>query len=408
VTTTREATRAEAETLVTISLVRLGTDTRLARLFWELRRSNAFGGSIDGLDLANRLGEVLGLSNDEWDQCLGRAGPRARKAMREAEDLGLTLLHAFDSGYPAPLAEIVDPPIALWVAGDPSVLGGPAVAIVGSRRATPAGLAVARRLSSELAAAGVTVTSGLARGIDGAAHRGALDATGRTIAVLGNGPDIAYPSEHRGLMADVARAGAVVTEFPPGAPPYASHFPLRNRIISGLSKAVVVVEASDRSGSLITARAALEQGREVLAVPGSVASGCSRGCHALIKDGARLVETVEDILEELSWSAPRHVQAQHSKHLVIKGLERFMAPGDPVSVDELAIRSGRPAAQWLADLALLELEGAVVRTAGGSFMRVDAPATYIDTQGGGERKGTGIAHGKGTRHRRVAGEGEDD
>jgi DNA processing protein len=292
--------------------------------------------------------------------------------------------------------------------GDPDVLSKPAVAVVGSRRATPTGLAAARRLSQQLAEAGLAVVSGLARGIDGAAHRGALEAGGTTVAVLGNGLDVIYPAEHRELMAAVGRAGAAVSEFPPGTPPRPRHFPLRNRIISGLSRAVVVVEASEKSGSLITARAALEQGRDVLAVPGSIASGAYRGCHALIKDGARLVETVEDILQELGWPmAPNGLQAESRNTLFSNGLERFMPPGEPASIDELAVASGRPAADWLAELTLLELSGRVARTAGGAFVRLDGPATYIGTPDTKE-KGTGSGHGKGSRGRRVAGEGEDD
>ena len=194
-----------------------------------------------------------------------------------ARAIGIDVITVLDPRYPHRLMNIPDPPIVLWTIGRPEVLAGPAVAVVGSRRATPTGLAVSRRLSGELAAAGVTVVSGLARGIDGAAHRGALDAAGGTVAVLGNGPDVAYPREHRELMAAIKVTGIVISEFPAGTRPESRHFPLRNRIISGLSLAVVVVEASEKSGSLITARAALEQGRDVLAVPGSIASGSLPG-----------------------------------------------------------------------------------------------------------------------------------
>ena len=181
------------------------------------------------------------------------------------------------------------------------------MAIVGSRAATDYALQVAARLGAELAARGVVVASGLARGVDSAAHRGCLDAGGATVAVLGSGVDRIYPAEHADLAARICESGALVSELGPGAPPLPEHFPLRNRIISGISLAVVVVEAYDKSGSLITARCALEQGRDVMAVPGSVLSGRNRGSHALLKDGAKVVESADDILEELGWAArPRH------------------------------------------------------------------------------------------------------
>jgi DNA processing protein len=253
------------------------------------------------------------------------------------------------------------------------------------------------------------VVSGLARGIDGAAHRAAVDAGGRTVAVLGSGPDVVYPAEHRELFQAVRRAGAVVTEFPPGARPNPRHFPLRNRIISGLSQAVVVVEASEKSGTLITARAAIEQGRDVLAVPGSVLSGRYRGCHALIKDGARLVETVDDILEELG--RPRRGESgptTDGKALFPKSLAASFPAGDTVTVDELADRTGRPAAEWLRELAILEVAGLIARVPGGGYVRVDGPATYIEGQAARERKETGTLHAEGSRRRRIAREGEDD
>lgn len=205
--------------------------------------------------------------------------------------------------YPALLARIADPPVRLWLRGDPHALRGPCVALVGSRAASPYGLAVAERLAADLARAGVTVVSGLARGVDSAAHRGALaatGATGRTIAILGSGVDVIYPAEHEALADRIVnQGGAILSELPPGSPPRRGHFPRRNRLISGLSLAVVVIEASARSGSLQTARFALEQGREVLAVPGSIVGERFRGSHALLRDGAKLVESASDILEEL-------------------------------------------------------------------------------------------------------------
>ena len=201
--------------------------------------------------------------------------------------------------YPTTLAAIYDPPPTIWVKGDVDVLRAPAVAIVGSRRASPYALEVARRLGADLARRQVTVVSGMARGVDSAAHRGALEGGGVTVAVFGCGVDVIYPPEHRALAARISERGALVSEFEPGMPPLKHNFPRRNRIISGLSLAVVVVEAADGSGSLITADCALEQGRAVLAVPGNVLGGRNYGAHALLRDGAKLVECADDILEEL-------------------------------------------------------------------------------------------------------------
>jgi DNA processing protein len=368
---------ATLETLVALSLLRLGTDTAVARLFNDLSRG-ALNLAQDVQAIARHITSAYGADTEARFAVLRH---RAHGALANARSLGVDVVTVLDATYPSRLRNIPDPPIALWTVGCPDALGGPAVAIVGSRRATPTGLAVSRRLSLELATAGVTVVSGLARGIDGAAHRGALDAAGRTVAVLGNGLDVAYPREHHELMAAIQALGCVMSEFPPGARPEARHFPLRNRIISGLSLAVVVVEASEKSGSLITARAALEQGRDVLAVPGSVASGTYRGCHALIKDGARLVETVDDILEEIGRPGQELLpRTSSNKQRPVNNLDRFLRADEPVSVDELAVRSGRPAAECLADLTLLEVSGFVARTTGGGFVKLDGPATYIKAQ----------------------------
>ena len=214
---------------------------------------------------------------------------------------GVTAVSWTDPAYPPQLAEIDDPPAVLWVRGDPLPLSSPAVAVVGSRTGTPYACAVAEHLAAGLADRGVAVISGLARGVDAAAHRGALAGGGPTVAVLGSGVDVVYPPEHASLADAVVGQGALVSELGPGAPPLRHHFPRRNRILSGLSRAVVVVEATVRSGSLITARLAAEQGREVMAVPGNVLSGRSRGAHRLIRDGARIVETADDILEEIGF-----------------------------------------------------------------------------------------------------------
>jgi DNA processing protein len=298
---------------------------------------------------------------------LREARLRARQSAEAAARLRVPIVTVLDEMYPDRLREIADPPLTLWVRGVPSVLASPAVAVVGSRQATSSGLAMARQLGHELAAAGLTVVSGLARGIDAAAHQGALDAGGATTAVLGSGIDVIYPREHADMAAVIETRGALVTEHAPGTPPLPPYFPLRNRVISGMSLAVVVVEASERSGSLITARLALEQGRDVLAVPGPVMPGRHRGCHALIKDGARVVETVRDVLEEIGWTAVPAGEAGNP--LNINGFEVDLRPGEALTADALAERSGRPVAEILVALTRLELAGRVVRTPGGVFLR---------------------------------------
>jgi len=282
---------------------------------------------------------------------------------------GITLVTSWDAGYPARLKHITDPPAGLWRRG-PLDWDGKAVAIVGSRTATPAGVLVARQLSRDLAERGYIIVSGLAAGIDGAAHQAALDAGGATLAVLGCGVDVVYPSCHRTLAAAIAETGCLASEFSPGTPPRPWQFPLRNRIISGLSQAVIVVEASERSGSLITARTALEQGRDVLAVPGSVASGRYRGCHALIRDGARLVETVKDVVEELEGLTLENPAVSASNSLFISYLEPVMARAETYTIDDLAERTGRPVAELLTELGHLEIGGRIARTSAGRFVRV--------------------------------------
>jgi DNA processing protein len=350
----------DLELIVAASLLRLGGDTRAARLFKErgLTPRNALTG----------LADALGLEGPARADQMARAGARARAATAEAACQRLTIVSGLDGRYPALLSAIPDPPLVLWVSGDASWLDKPAIAVVGSRHGSASGLAMARQLGRELAEAGLMVVSGMARGIDGAAHRGALEAGGATVAVLGNGLDVTYPPEHAALAKDIASRGALVSEFPPGTPPLAAHFPLRNRIISGLCRAVVVVEASERSGSLITARAALEQGRDVLAVPGNVASGRYRGGHALIKDGARLVETVGDILEEIAWPAPGARPPDSDwKSRDRNDLLSLIRPGSVLDLDALAAETGRSAGDLLAELGTLEIAGRIRRLPGGGF-----------------------------------------
>lgn len=364
--------------LVALSMVRLGSDTKGPRAFQDVLWAEVCRDSpaVRPTELLARLVALVGTPPDDRPRCIAEASRRATRALVQSEAAGLTVLSRDVRAYPSLLAAIPDPPIVLWVRGQADVLARPAVAIVGSRHATAVGAEVARQLGAGLAGAGLVVVSGLARGVDAAAHRGALEAGGVTVGVLGCGVDVPYPRPHVALAASIAARGAVVAEFPPETLPYPAHFPLRNRIISGLALATVVIEASDRSGSLITARLALEQGREVLAVPGNVLSGSSRGCHALIKDGAGLVETVEDVLSALGWTLPAMpTEGDSSKSSAVSDLDEMFPAGTPLSADELALRTGRPVAEWLAQLGALEVAGRVERTPGGLFLRLDGPAT---------------------------------
>jgi len=267
-----------------------------------------------------------------------------------------------------------DCPPLLWYRGTLAALHGPAVAIVGARSASVTGVELAERLAADLSARGVTVVSGLARGVDGAAHRGAVR-TGRTIAVMASGADRVYPIEHEALARDITRHGLVISEYPPGTVPLPFRFPQRNRVISGLSDAVVVVEASERSGSLITAACALEQGREVMAVPGRVLGGRNRGGHALLRDGAKIVESADDIVGELQhlpgWTSLGAVETNDGQpdaygHPVLGHMEA----GRAYAFDSLAAVSGLDGPALMGVLSALELAGRVRRIAGGNFLRV--------------------------------------
>jgi DNA processing protein len=276
--------------------------------------------------------------------------------------------------YPPRLRDIPDPPSQLWLRGQRQALDGRAVAVVGSRRASPGALETARRLAAGLAGVGLTIVSGLARGCDAAAHRGALDAGGRTVAVLGSGLDVIYPPEHGGLADEIAGRGAIVSELPPGSPPLPHHFRQRNRLISGLAIGVVVIEANERSGSLITAGYALAQGREVMVVPGTVHAGRNRGGHLLIRDGAALVENAEDVLAVLlhAMPPPAAVASPLAADEDSDAGDPVMAaldPDDPQDFDQLSARLPLSTDQLLARLAELELSGQVRRVAGGRFLR---------------------------------------
>jgi len=275
-------------------------------------------------------------------------------------------LHPRDPGYPEPLRHIPDPPSIYW-RGRPWT-GAPAVAIVGTRQATPYGLAVAADLAGRLAQLGIVIVSGLARGIDASAHRGCLESGGTTLAVLGCGLDVHYPPEHAGLAEAIAGSGALLSEWPPRTPPRAFHFPARNRIISGLAAGVVVVEAAERSGALITARLAGEQGREVFAVPGSIRSPQSVGSHRLIQDGAKLVADIDDVLSELRLPA-RGREPQGGSPTTLATIENALdlqvlkaIHDNPMHIDALARGCAIPHAILLERLTFLEMTGYIMRT----------------------------------------------
>jgi DNA processing protein len=287
---------------------------------------------------------------------------------------GRHLLTLADAAYPVLLLNTADPPLLLFAQGRLALLNAGGVAIVGSRQPTPAGRENAHRIARQLSVNGVTVVSGLAAGVDGAAHEGALQGPGGTIAVVGTGLDEVYPPRHAALAQRIGEQGLLLSEFPLGTPPLPQHFPMRNRIIAGLTRATLVVEAALRSGSLITARQAAEAGREVFALPGSVNSAQSRGCHALIKQGATLVEGAEDILAELQalpalGQAALEAASALTQDAVAESPLLQALGHDPATLDALLARTGLPVSQLNAQLLELELAGAVARLPGGLFQR---------------------------------------
>ncbi len=303
----------------------------------------------------------------------------ARTWLEHAEN---TLLTLASPDYPPLLRRIADPPIVLFARGRPEILRLPQLAMVGSRNPTPAGETTARRFARHFASRGLAITSGLATGIDAASHIGALEADGFTVAVCATGLDQVYPSVNQQLAERIAQQGVLVSEFPLGAPPRRHHFPLRNRIISGISVGTLVVEAARRSGSLITARAALEQGREVLAIPGSIHNPLARGCHSLIRAGAKLVETADDVVEEIAPLVGAQLEgadvapdnaATPTETLDSDYTKLLDAMGfDPVDQDTLTQRSGLTTAEVSSMLLILELKGVVVAAPGGLFYRTDS------------------------------------
>lgn len=298
---------------------------------------------------------------------------------------GNSLMTLADTDYPKTLLEIADPPAMLYCKGQRRLLSQPALGIVGSRNATPQGVRDAEAFARALSDAGLTIVSGLALGIDAAAHRGGLAGAGSSVAVIGTGLDRIYPARNKALAHQLVETGLIVSEFPLGTPPLPGHFPRRNRLISGLARGVLVVEAAPDSGSLITARVAAEQGREVFAIPGSIHSPLARGCHALIKQGAKLVESAADILDELAWQQrldPPDLR-QHGPHDERQTVDSPPVlpetPADPVldaldgaptTLDTLAQRTGLTLDALSAKLLMLELDGHIASLPGGRYQKI--------------------------------------
>lgn len=326
--------------------------------------------------LARKAGELAAIVPAHAIEALHSETVRlaVERAMAWASTPGHFVISLADEAYPRQLLEIPDPPTLIYAAGRIELLRREALAIVGSRNATAQGEANAASFAKAFSEAGITIVSGLAMGIDAAAHRGALAGPGSTIAVLGTGVDIVYPRRNAELADRIRERGLLLSEFPLGTAPAAHNFPRRNRLISGLSRGCLVVEAAASSGSLITARTAADQGRDVFALPGSIHSPLSKGCHALIKTGAKLVESAEDVLGELSGFRPSGYAST-----VLSSVPG--APGDtgllghmghdPVDVDSLCVRAGWSAEQVSSELLRLELEGRVTALPGGLYQRLE-------------------------------------
>lgn len=325
------------------------------------------------LVLARKSAELAGYAAPSVLEAL--YSETVRRAVAQAlswlEQPGSAIVTLADATYPRLLLEITDPPPLLYARGRLELLQRPCIAVVGSRNATAQGSANAESFARALSASGLTIVSGLALGIDAAAHRGGLAGPGSTIGVLGTGIDVVYPRSNGPLAAEMAERGLMISEFPLGTGALASNFPRRNRLISGLAQGCLVVEAALASGSLITARSAAEQGREVFAVPGSIHSPVSKGCHALIKSGAKLVESAEDVLTELGGFRASGFASttQSSADSDNDGLLRHMGH-DPVDVDALCVRAGLSAEQVSSELLRLELAGRVAALPGGLFQRL--------------------------------------
>ncbi|MBI2815498.1 MAG: DNA-protecting protein DprA [Acidobacteria bacterium] len=354
-----------------------------------LRLVNAIGSATGIFRASPTELEALGVqSHVVRNMAAGTVFEEAAKEAEQARQLGVAFINIRDEAYPPLLREIFDPPLLLYVRGDVTLLGGPSVGIVGSRRPTPYGRAMAQKLGGDLASRGLVITSGMARGIDSAAHQGCLEAGGKTIAVLGCGIDVVYPAENKKLFSTIMGKGLLVSEFPLGSFPAPQNFPIRNRIISGLSLGLIVVEAAQYSGSLITARLAMEQNREVFGVPGSITNKNSWGPHILIKQGAKLVQDWQDVVDELPAEVRERILhpliANHATESVTGASVRAetLPPGEgavydllkveeAVNIDEILTALPQlSSSEVLAALLELEFKGAVRQLPGKNFVKI--------------------------------------
>ena len=344
----------------------VGSQT-LLRLLTHLQPEQIFQASSHQLrDLGLSDKKIEGIQAISWEM--------VDADLQWLAEAGNHVLTWDDERYPVQLKEIADPPALLFAKGDPTLLALPQIAMVGSRNPSAIGVRMAQEFAEALANTGYVITSGMALGIDAASHRGALNVGGATIAVVGTGLDRVYPACHKSLASEIVASGVMISEFPLTTKAKAGHFPRRNRIISGLCQGLLVVEAAQQSGSLITARLALEQNREVFAIPGSIHNPLARGCNALIRQGAKLVETVEDVFEELGqYNQAYNVIASQNTHTALD-LEQQnllkLIPYSPIAVDTLVQESDFSVEAISSMLLVLELQGYVAAAAGGSYYRI--------------------------------------
>lgn len=342
------------------------------------RRLNSlisFLGSAEGVWLANE--KVLRSVPDIPPKVITALIDKRKKLNPDAEieklnKSGIKVISLDDSEYPPALRQIFDPPKILYLRGNTEVLTKPMFAIVGARKASHYGLTVAEHIAGELAKVGLCIVSGMARGIDTSAHKGALGVGKPTVAVLGCGVDVVYPRENKGIMDKIIENGAVISEFPLGTAPMAGNFPQRNRVISGLAKGIMVVEAADKSGSLITADFALEQGRDVFAVPGQITNPLNKGAHRLIKQGAKLVEEARDVLEELGYDVSFLEQHGPKPEEDLTGNEKMIyniISDVPISSETIIDKAGLSSSEVLSSLLMMEMKGVVKQLPGQCYVR---------------------------------------
>jgi DNA processing protein len=358
----QSADPSQADTLAWLGL------TLVPGVSWRMQHALLAAFGSPHAVAAAAMGDLRAVVDERAAAALAKGADQAlvEASMAWLSCAGHHLVTLADEDYPRALLEAGQAPCALYAQGRRELLNVPAFAIVGSRNATPQALRDAQAFARALSDAGLCVVSGLALGIDAAAHRGGLEGRSSSIAVMGTGPDRVYPAANRKLAREIAQTGCVLTEFPVGTAATAPNFPRRNRLISGLSRGVLVVEAAMQSGSLITARCAADQGRDVFAVPGSIHSALSKGCHALIRDGAKLVESAEDILVELGMGRPEEKAKASAPHHPLLQLMGFA----PISFDQMVERTGLSASELSSRLSHLEIEGRIEALAGGWFQRI--------------------------------------